>query len=437
MLSRSSARALCKGAEVTLTAGGSRRTLMLQENQGMTVLEKAGIAVPKYGVARSADEALKHAEHIGGQDFVVKAQVLAGGRGKGTFTSGLKGGVQMAFTPLEVREHSAMMIGSHLVTKQTDAAGRICKEVMICQRLFVRREYYFGITMERKFGGPVLIGSSHGGMNIEEVAEEHPKAIIKCVVDPDEGLKIEQCQRLAQDMGVTAECRDQATKIMMQLYDTFIKSDATLLEINPLAEDNQGTMYCMDCKLVIDDNAGFRQKDLFATQDKEQEDPVEVRAAAADLNFINLTGNIGCMVNGAGLAMATMDVIKLHGGDPANFLDVGGGATVEQVKEAFRIITSSDRVTAILVNIFGGIMRCDVIAQGIIEAARELKLKVPIVVRLQGTKVDDAKALIAQSELRILACDNLEEAARMIVKLADIVTLARQSNIDVKFELPI
>jgi succinyl-CoA synthetase beta subunit len=427
-------RALFKAGEKSLLGV---RTLMLQENQGMTVLEQAGIAVPSYGVARSAQEAFAHAQRIGGKDFVVKAQVLAGGRGKGTFTSGLKGGVQMAFTPEEVQEKSALMINSHLVTKQTDAEGRLCKEVMVCQRLYVRREYYFGITMERKFGGPVLIGSRHGGMNIEEVAEEHPDAILKCVIDQERGLQPAQCDKLAEDMGFTPECRKQAVDTMMKLYATFLATDATLMEINPMAEDNQGDIYCMDCKLVVDDNAAFRQKELFSKQDKDQEDPMDVRAAAADLNYIHLTGNIGCMVNGAGLAMATMDVIKLHGGDAANFLDVGGGATVEQVKEAFRIITSDSNVTALLVNIFGGIMRCDVIAQGIIEAAQELKLKVPIVVRLQGTKVDDAKALIAQSELRILAVDNLEEAARMIVKLADIVTLAREANFDVKFELPI
>uniref|UniRef100_A0A0M3IQX8 Ligase_CoA domain-containing protein n=1 Tax=Ascaris lumbricoides TaxID=6252 RepID=A0A0M3IQX8_ASCLU len=234
------------------------------------------------------------------------------------------------------------------------------------------------------------------------------------------------------------DCKTQAVDIFQKLYGLFAKSDATLLEINPMAEDVSGDVYCMDCKILVDTNAQYRQEDLFKLQDRSQEDELEMRAAAAHLNYIRLEGDIGCLVNGAGLAMATMDIIKLHGGEPANFLDVGGGATVQQVTEAFRIITDDKhQVHAILVNIFGGIMRCDVIAQGIINAARELNLKIPIVVRLQGTKVDDAKALIAQSEMRILACDNLDEAARLVVKLSSIVELARAASVDVKFELSI
>uniref|UniRef100_A0A914WJQ3 Succinate--CoA ligase [ADP-forming] subunit beta, mitochondrial n=1 Tax=Plectus sambesii TaxID=2011161 RepID=A0A914WJQ3_9BILA len=428
--------AVCE--KLFLPASGSRRTLMLQEFHGMGVLQGAQINVPPFGLARSAEEAAEQARRIGGQDYVIKAQVLAGGRGKGHFTSGLQGGVQVVFTPEEAKDKASQMIGSHLVTKQTDATGRLCSEVLVCKRLYTRREYYFSITMDRKFGGPVLIGSSRGGVNIEEVAETEPSAIITQPVDIVTGLTRDIAVDIATKMGFRENCLEQAVDIFTKLYNLFLASDCTLIEINPLAEDVNGQVFCMDCKLLVDDNAFFRQKKLFDLQDKQQENELELRAAKANLNYIQLDGNIGCMVNGAGLAMATMDIIKLHGGEPANFLDVGGGATVAQVTEAFKIITSdSHKVHAILVNIFGGIMRCDVIAQGIIQAAKELDLKLPIVVRLQGTQVDDAKALIANSQLRILACDNLEEAAKMVVKLSTIVQLAKAAQIDVKFELSI
>jgi succinyl-CoA synthetase beta subunit len=330
------------------------------------------------------------------------------------------------------------MIGSHLITKQTGAKGRLCQEVLISKRLFLRREYYFSITVERATGGPVLIGSSKGGVNIEEVAATDPSAIITIPIDINKGVTTEIATEMADRMGFKDECKQQAAEIIAKLYNLFIKSDCNLLEINPMAEDVEGQVYCMDCKVVLDHNADFRQKELFKLKDSAQEDPLEVRAAAQNLNYIRLDGNIGCMVNGAGLAMATMDIIKLHGGEPANFLDVGGGATVEQVTEAFKIITADKtKVHAILVNIFGGIMRCDVIAQGIINAASELNLKIPIVVRLQGTQVDDAKALIANSKMRILACDSLDEAAKMVVKLSSIVELAKAAALDVKFELSI
>ncbi|VDK46308.1 unnamed protein product [Cylicostephanus goldi] len=309
---------------------------------------------------------------------------------------------------------------------------------MVCKRLFTRREYYFSIMLDRNTNGPIIIGSSRGGVNIEEVAATEPEAIVKVPIDMSTGITPQIASDIAAKMGFKGDSAKQASDMIAKLYNLFRKSDATLLEINPMAEDVNGDVYCMDCKLLLDSNAEFRQKDLFAMKDTKQEDPLEIRAAAANLNYIRLDGNIGCLVNGAGLAMATMDIIKLHGGDPANFLDVGGGATVEQVTEAFKIITADKKkVNAILVNIFGGIMRCDVIAQGIIKAAKELDLKIPIVVRLQGTKVDDAKALIANSQLRILPCDNLDEAAKMVVKLSDIVNLARAAQIDVKFELSI
>lgn len=403
----------------------------------MGILEAASISVPPYGVAQSADEAYDIAQKIGGKDFVVKAQVLAGGRGKGRFTSGLQGGVQIVFTPEECKEKSSLMIGNHLVTKQTDEKGRLCQEVMVCKRLYTRKEYYFAITTDRAYGSAVLIGSSQGGMNIEDVARDTPDAIVTVPVDVEKGISEAQAKEFVQKMGFRDDCIGDAAAIVQKLYKLFWEKDATLVEINPMAEDSEGKVYCMDCKINVDDNAEWRQKETFSLLDRVQEDEQELRAKNADLNYIRLDGNIGCMVNGAGLAMATMDIIKLHGGDPANFLDVGGGATVEQVKEAFSIITSDPNVHAVFVNIFGGIMRCDVIAQGIIKAANELNIKVPIVVRLQGTQVDDAKALIANSELRILACDSLDEAARMVVKLSQISQMAKEANVDVAFQIPI
>ncbi|CAP35184.1 Protein CBR-SUCA-1 [Caenorhabditis briggsae] len=414
------------------------RNLMLHEHHGMKILQDYEIKVPPFGVAQDATTALNEAKRIGGKDYVVKAQVLAGGRGKGRFSSGLQGGVQIVFTPEEVKQKAEMMIGAHLITKQTDHRGKKCEEVMVCKRLFTRREYYFSITLDRNTNGPIVIASSQGGVNIEEVAATNPDAIVKMPIDVNVGITKELAHEIAVKMGFSKDCEQQASEIIEKLYKMFKGSDATLVEINPMAEDVNGDVYCMDCKLLLDSNAEFRQAKLFDLKDKKQEDELEVIYDLLTGKYTTIDFNVGCMVNGAGLAMATMDIIKLHGGEPANFLDVGGGATVEQVTEAFKIITADkDKVSAILVNIFGGIMRCDVIAQGIIQAARELDLKIPIVVRLQGTKVEDAKALIATSQLRILPCDNLDEAAKMVVKLSNIVDLARATNVDVKFELSI
>ncbi|VDN07338.1 unnamed protein product [Thelazia callipaeda] len=414
------------------------RNLSLKEYQGITLLKQAGIPVPPFYVSQSADNLYEDARKLDCSDFVVKAQVLTGGRGKGYFSSGLQGGVQIVCSPEEVREKATLMLGSKLFTKQTGAQGKLCKEVMVCKRLFSRREYYFSITMDRLSGGLVAIGSSKGGVNIEEVAATDPMAIMKCSIDILKGMTDEEAAHLAEQMGFKNNCKEQAIDIFKKLYNLFIKYDAKLIEINPIAEDIHGDLYCLDCKLNVDSNAKYRQKELYAMEDRHLQDYLEARAAKANLNYIKLDGNIGCMVNGAGLAMATMDIIKLHGGEPANFLDVGGGATVEQVTEAFRIITADkDKVNAILVNIFGGIMRCDIIAQGMISAVKELSLKIPVVVRLQGVHVEDAKALIAHSELRMLACDNLDDAAKMSVKLSQIVGLARSASVDVNFELSI
>uniref|UniRef100_UPI00398E6BF9 succinate--CoA ligase [ADP-forming] subunit beta, mitochondrial-like n=1 Tax=Pristiophorus japonicus TaxID=55135 RepID=UPI00398E6BF9 len=414
-----------------------QRNLSLHEYLSMDLLKDAGISIPRGQVASSADEAFKAAKALGSKDVVVKAQVLAGGRGKGEFEGGLKGGVKIVYSPEEVRDIASRMIGRKLVTKQTGEKGRICNQVFICERRYPRREYYFAITMDRSYQGPVLIGSSHGGVNIEDVAAETPDAIIKEPVDIMEGIKKEQAVKVAQQMDFPVALIDDAADVIVRLYELFVKYDATLIEINPMVEDSSGVVMCMDAKITFDSNAAYRQKQVFDLQDWSQEDERDREAAKADLNYIGLDGSIGCLVNGAGLAMATMDIIKLHGGTPANFLDVGGGATAQQVTEAFKLITSDKKVQAILVNIFGGIMRCDIIAQGIITAVSDLNLKIPIVVRLQGTRVDDAKAIIAASSLKILACDDLDDAARMVVKLSEIVSLAKEAQVNVNFQLPI
>ena len=308
---------------------------------------------------------------------------------------------------------------------------------MIVERLFPRREYYFAITMDRTHNGPVIIASSQGGMAIEDVARDDPDAIITQPIDIKEGLSRDIAESVVKLLGFHPATHEQATDLIMKLYDSFIANDTVLLEINPMIEDSTGDVLCLDAKCRFDDNSEFRHKDLFERKDNSQIDKRELQAQEYNLNYIALDGDIGCLVNGAGLAMATMDIIKLHGGSPANFLDVGGGATAQQVKEAFRIISSDSKVQAILVNIFGGIMRCDIIAEGVISAAKDLSLKIPIVVRLQGTNVDEAKVLIANSQLKILACDNLEVAAKMAVKMSAIIGLAKDAHVDVNFELPI
>ncbi|KAJ3281076.1 hypothetical protein HK104_000231 [Borealophlyctis nickersoniae] len=441
-------------ARTTLALQPQRRNLSIHEYLSMGVLQQYGVKVPRGAVAKSAEEAEKIAHDLGSEDIVVKAQVLAGGRGKGHFDSGLKGGVRVVYSyvfernfaaamsgPTEVKMFADKMLGHKLITKQTGAAGRICNAVYVVERLYVRREYYFAIIMDRATQGPVIIASSQGGMDIETVAAETPEAIVTHSIDINKGLQTEDARRVAEKLGFTGKAVDEAVDIFNKLYKIFIEKDSTMIEINPLAEihteDGGSTVMCMDAKFGFDDNADFRQKDIFALRDKTQEDPREVAAAKWNLNYIGLDGNIGCLVNGAGLAMATMDIIKLHGGDPANFLDVGGGAQADQVTEAFKIISSDPRVSAILVNIFGGIMRCDIIAQGIITAVNQLGLNLPLVVRLQGTEVDAAKKLIRESGLRMFSIDDLDEAAQKAVKMSKIVGMAREAGVQVKFELPI
>merc|ERR1739846_208007 len=414
-----------------------QRELSVHEHVSMSLLKDAGVPVPNFGVAKSAEEAKQIAQDIGSTDLVVKAQVLAGGRGKGSFKGGYKGGVQLVYSPEEVETAAKGMIGDFLIRKQTGADGRICNSVMVTERKYTRKEYYIAIMNERAFNGPVIIASSEGGVNIEETAEKNPDSIVKFPIDVVEGLTVEGSKKVAVKLGIHDTKVDEVAQILLNLYKLFVSKDASMVEINPFAEDNSGNFVCLDAKLKFDDNAEFRQKAVFDQRDWSQEDAREVAAAEYNLNYIALDGDIGCMVNGAGLAMATMDIIKLHGGSPANFLDVGGGATAHQVKEAFKIITGDPKVNALFVNIFGGIMRCDVIAEGIIAAARELNLATPIVVRLQGTMLDEAKVMIGSSGLKILPVDNLDEAARLSCKLSKIVAVARDAHLDVKFEMPI
>merc|ERR1712158_200716 len=414
-----------------------QRDLSVHEHVSMSLLKDAGVPVPNFGVAKTAEEAKQIAQDITTNDLVVKAQVLAGGRGKGSFKGGYKGGVKLVYSPEEVEESAKGMIGDFLITKQTGSDGRICNSVMVTERKYTRKEYYIAFMNERAFNGPVIIASSEGGVNIEETAEKNPDSIVKFPIDAVQGLTLEGSKDVAVKLGIHDSKVDEVAQILLNLYKLFVSKDASMVEINPFAEDNSGNFVCLDAKLKFDDNAEFRQKAVFDQRDWSQEDAREVAAAEYNLNYIALDGDIGCMVSGAGLAMATMDIIKLHGGSPANFLDVGGGATAHQVKEAFKIITGDPKVNAIMVNIFGGIMRCDVIAEGIIAAARELNLSTPIVVRLQGTNVDEAKVMIGSSGMKILPVDNLDEAARLAVKLSNIVGIARDADLNVNFQLPI
>ncbi|KAI8339141.1 hypothetical protein BC941DRAFT_422226 [Chlamydoabsidia padenii] len=410
-----------------------KRFLNIHEYLSVDVMRKYGINAPNGAVAKSPEEAFEIAKRLGSDDLVIKAQVLAGGRGKGHFTNGYKGGVKTFSTPEEAKSLADKMIGHNLITKQTGAEGKPCNAVYICERKYARREYYFAILMDRQSAGPVLVASSEGGMDIETVAKENPDAIVKLPVDIKKGLALEDAKALAKKIGISDVAQEDAANTFMNLYKLFTERDATQVEINPLSETNDHQILCMDAKLNFDDNAEFRQKDVFELRDFTQEDAREIAAAKYNLNYIGLDGSIGCLVNGAGLAMATMDIIQLHGGKPANFLDVGGGATPDAVKAAFEIITSDPHVSSAFVNIFGGIMRCDVIAEGIIAAAKELDLSIPLVVRLKGTKVDEAKKLIAESGLRIFAVDDLDTAAKKAVNFSSIVTMARKADIDVKF----
>ncbi|KAI0425503.1 beta subunit of gdp-forming succinate-CoA ligase [Xylaria sp. FL1042] len=414
-----------------------QRNLSIHEYRSADLLRQYGVGVPKGSNATSAAEAEKIAKEIGGEDMVIKAQVLAGGRGKGSFDNGLKGGVRVIYSPTEAKMFAEQMIGHKLITKQTGAAGRLCSSVYICERKFARREFYLAILMDRASQGPVIVSSSQGGMDIETVAKENPAAITTTYIDINKGVTDEIARSIATKLGFSEQCVEDAKDTIQKLYQIFLEKDATQIEINPLSETSDHQVLCMDAKFGFDDNADYRQKEVFQWRDTTQEDPEEVRAAESGLNFIKLDGDIGCLVNGAGLAMATMDIIKLNGGQPANFLDVGGGATPAAIKEAFELITSDPKVTAIFVNIFGGIVRCDAIAHGLINTAKTLNLKVPIIARLQGTNMEQAHQLINDSGMKIFSIDDLQSAAEKSVQLSKVVKLARDIDVGVEFSLGI
>lgn len=382
----------------------------IHEYQAKEILAKYGVPVPEGGIAFTAKEAEKVAQHLGGSVWVVKAQIHAGGRGKA-------GGVKLVKKVSEVHDTAKDMLGMTLVTPQTGPEGKEVHRVYIEGGCNIKKEYYLSIVVDRAHSRVTFIASTEGGMDIEEVAEKHPEKIINIVVDPVEGIRPFHTRKLAFGLGLKGDEKiKNFNKLIFNLYRAFTETDASQLEINPLVKTVEGDFVALDAKINFDDNALFRHADILEMRDEEEEDPLELRAAKAELSYIKMDGNIGCMVNGAGLAMATMDIIKLYGGEPANFLDVGGGATKERVTEAFKIILSDNNVKGILVNIFGGIMRCDVIAEGVIAAAKDVKLEIPLVVRLEGTNVDKGKEILKKSGLKIIPADDLGDAADKIVQ---------------------
>ena len=384
--------------------------MKVHEYQAKALLARYGVAVPRGEVAVTADEAREIAKKLGGA-VVVKAQIHAGGRGKG-------GGIRVARDPGEAFEHARAILGMTLVTPQTGPAGRLVRKVLVEEALDLDRELYLGVTLDRSRALPMVIASRSGGMEIEEVAARDPSAVLREAVDPSLGMFPFQARRLAFALGLAAEPFRQAVFLMQSLFRAYVETDATLAEVNPLLVTSSGRVLALDAKMTFDDNALFRHPDIREMRDLAEEDPLEVEASKFGLNYVKLDGNVGCMVNGAGLAMATMDLVKLAGGEPANFLDVGGGASEEQVKNAFRIILSDRNVRAILINIFGGIMRCDVIAKGVVAAAKEMGLSLPVVVRLEGTNVDEGKRILRESGLAVMPAEGLADAARKAVEAA-------------------
>ena len=390
----------------------------IHEYQAKELLAKFGVPVPAGFAAFSVDEAVAAAGKLPGPLYVVKAQIHAGGRGKGRFRElgpDAKGGVRLARSAEEVREHAAEMLGNTLVTVQTGPAGKQVNRLYVTDGVDIAKEFYLALLVDRKTGRIAFVVSTEGGMDIEQVAHDTPEKIRTFTVDPATGFMSHHGRAVAAALGLSGDLARQAQKVAKLLFEAFLGTDASQIEVNPLAVTDDGRLLVLDAKVGFDSNAGFRHPDLQALRDESEEDPIELEASKHDLAYIKLDGNIGCMVNGAGLAMATMDIIKLNGAEPANFLDVGGGASKEKVTSAFKIILSDPAVEGILVNIFGGIMRCDIIAEGIVEAAREVDLNVPLVVRLEGTNVEEGKAILADSGLAITPADDLGDAARKIV----------------------
>jgi succinyl-CoA synthetase beta subunit len=382
--------------------------MKIHEYQAKEILRRFGVATPRGVPCFTLDEALDAGRRLGGSVWVVKAQIHAGGRGKG-------GGVKVARTPEELKQHAQTILGMRLVTHQTGPDGRIVRRLLVEEGADIRAELYIGMVVDRSSQRVVLMASSEGGMDIEEVAARTPEKIHKLFIDPAGGLTVDQATDVAGRIGIPGAALPQAAELLRGLYRAFDETDASLAEINPLIVTAQGEVLALDAKMNFDDNALFRHPEIVALRDLDEEDPAEIEASEFGLSYISLDGNIGCLVNGAGLAMATMDIIKLYGAEPANFLDVGGGATTEKVTEAFKLMLRNAKVQAILVNIFGGIMKCDVIAQGVVEAARQVKLSVPLVVRLEGTNVDLGKRILAESGLPIISAGNMADAAQKVV----------------------
>merc|ERR1711884_280920 len=393
-----------------------QRHLNLLEYQSKGLLQEHEVTVQRFRVASNEAEAKKIPEEFPCKEYVIKAQVLDGGRGKGHFDNGFKGGVHLTKDPNEVPQLVKSMVGHRLITKQTPREGIPVSKVMVAEAIDITRETYFCILMDREFNGPVIVASPDGGVDIEEVAEKTPQRIKKIPVDINTGCTEDIANDVAAFLGFSGEMQAQCAEQVKRLYEMFINVDCLQLEVNPLAETPQGKIYTADAKLGFDDNASFRQKDIFDMEDTTESDPREVEAASFNLNYVQMDGNIGCLVNGAGLAMATMDIIKYYGGDPANFLDVGGNVQESQVREAFRIISEDKQVKAILVNVFGGIVDCATIANGVVNACRSINLELPLVVRLEGTNVDNAKKILKDSGLPIQSAMDLDDAAQKAVK---------------------
>ena len=390
----------------------------IHEYQAKELLQKFDVATTRGRVASTLDDAEQIARELGDVEIVVKAQIHAGGRGKGTFKNGFKGGVHVRKSPKEVREVAAKILGQVLVTHQTGPAGRAVNKVLVAESADIAREIYFAILLDRATAAPLIVASTEGGVEIETVAAKSPEKIIREAIDPLAGVQPFQTRKLARQLGFDSSQLKRASKLFERLYRTFIAFDCSMVEVNPLVVTRSGEVLVLDAKFNFDDNALYRHPEIAALRDIAEEDPREVEASKHGLNYIGLGGNIACLVNGAGLAMATMDIIKFYGGEPANFLDVGGGATEEQVTEAFKILISDQKVKAILVNIFGGIMKGDIIAHGIINAAKTVKLSVPLVVRLEGTNVEQGKQLLKESGLALIAADDLADAAQKAVSAA-------------------
>ncbi|KAL3853195.1 hypothetical protein ACJMK2_016756 [Sinanodonta woodiana] len=391
------------------------RCLHLQEYQSKKLLLDHDIDVQHFEVVENAEEAASVSNRLQAAEYVIKAQILAGGRGRGTFSNGFKGGVHLTKNPKKIPEIVKNMIGFNLVTKQTHDEGVKVKKVMVAEALDIVKETYFAIVLDRTYNGPVIVGSRHGGMDIEEMSHKDPESIFKEPIDIIQGIQPEQAQRIAEKLGFTGDSLKKAAYQVTKLYNFFIDVDATQVEINPFAETPEGRVVCFDAKISFDDNAEFRQKEIFAMDDLSETDPREVEATLLHLNYIGLEGSIGCLVNGAGLAMATMDIIKLQGGEPANFLDVGGAVREDQVYNAFRLLTADAHVKGILVNVFGGIVNCITVANGIISACKKAKLTVPLVVRLEGTNSEPAKKILHESGLNIIPAGDFEDAGRKAV----------------------